>query len=213
MPGTETTAVGARERLLDATLEVAAVHGLSRLSVADVAKRAGLSRQTLYKHFASREDLVAQAVLREAGRMVEAVVTAADAVPDPVASLEAGIVATLDAVRGHPLLDRLLETEPESLLPLLIDRHSAVLDAVGAIARQTLLGRIPDLAEAQVDAAADLLARMLVSYAVRPPVQPPEVVARSLAAAVLATVAAAGHDRPLRAPAADADTNRPPSAR
>jgi AcrR family transcriptional regulator len=35
------------EKILDATVEVALVHGLTRLSVADVAKRAGISRPTL----------------------------------------------------------------------------------------------------------------------------------------------------------------------
>lgn len=173
------------ERLLDAALEVAAMHGISRLSVGDVAKRAGLSRQTLYKHFASREELIAQTVLREAGRMVEHVIAVAEAEPDPAASLQIAIVETLAAVRDHPLLDRLLATEPEALLPLLIDGRSSVLDAISLICRQMLEGRLPGLGEDQVRAGADLLGRMLVSYAVRPPVEDAEAVARFLSDAVI----------------------------
>ncbi len=166
------------------------MHGISRLSVGDVAKRAGLSRQTLYKHFASREELIAQTVLREAGRMVEQVISTAESEPDPQASLERAIVETLAAVRNHPLLDRLLATEPEALLPLLIDGQSSVLDAISLICRQMLEGRVPDLSEDQVRAGADLLGRMLVSYAVRPPVDAPEVVARFLTDAVIGGLAA-----------------------
>jgi AcrR family transcriptional regulator len=35
------------ERILDAALEAASLHGLGRMSVADVAKRAGLSRPSV----------------------------------------------------------------------------------------------------------------------------------------------------------------------
>lgn len=188
MPATDAPA---QERLLDAALEVAAVHGLSRLSVGDVAKRAGLSRQTLYKHFGSREDLIAQMVLREAGAMVEEIIAAAEAHEDPLASLEAAIVRALEVVRDHPLLDRLLATEPEALLPLLVDGEGSVLDAVDLVARQMLEARLPELSEPQVRSGADLLSRMLVSYAVRPPSQEPAVVARVLSTAIVAGVVAA----------------------
>jgi AcrR family transcriptional regulator len=181
----------ARERLLDAALEVAELHGLSRLSVGDVAKRAGLSRQTLYKHFASREDLVAQTVLREAGRIVEAVVAAAEAHEESLASLEAAIVAALEQLRGHPLLDRLLATEPETLLPLLVEGQGSVLVAVDLVCRQMLEGRMPELSPEQVVAGSDLLSRMLVSYAVRPPGQPADEIARVLSTAIVAGVLAA----------------------
>jgi len=194
VPATEAPA---QERLLDAALEVAALHGLSRLSVGDVAKRAGLSRQTLYKHFTSREDLVAQTVLREAGRMVEGIIAAAEVHEDPLDSLEAAIVRALELLRGHPLLDRLLATEPEALLPLLVEGSGSVLDAVELVARQMLEARLPELGEEQARAGADLLSRMLVSYAARPPAQDPAVVARVLSHAVVAgVVAAPGPEHP-----------------
>jgi len=181
-----TTGPTAEERLLDATLEVAAVHGISRLSVGDVAKRAGLSRQTLYKHFASRDELVSRTVLREAGRMVELVIAAAALHDDPIASLEAAVLETLHLVRDHPLLDRLIATEPEALLPLLIDGQGAVLGAIRAISEQIIEERVPEATGAEAHSAADLLSRMLISYAVRSPDRPPEEVARFLSTAIVA---------------------------
>jgi AcrR family transcriptional regulator len=186
-----TTGPTAEERLLDATLEVAAVHGISRLSVGDVAKRAGLSRQTLYKHFASRDELVSRTVLREAGRMVELVVAAAALHDDPVASLEAAVLETLHLVRDHPLLDRLIATEPEALLPMLIDGQGAVLGAIRAISEQIIEERVPGATVAEAHSAADLLSRMLISYAVRSPDRPPEEVARFLSTAIVAGLTAA----------------------
>ncbi|MFN8019436.1 MAG: TetR family transcriptional regulator [Acidimicrobiales bacterium] len=176
------------ERLLDAAVEVAADHGLARLSVGDVAKRAGLSRQTLYKHFASKDELVAQAVLREAGRIVEQVIAAAESVEDPVGSLEAAVAEALRAFRGHPLLDRLIATEPEALLPMLIDGSGSVLEAINLIGRQMIGEAFPSLDPARAAFGAELLSRMLISYAVRPSDLPADAVARDLAHAVVAAV-------------------------
>ena len=53
------------DRILDAAVEAAALHGIGRMSVADVAKRAGLSRPTVYKRFPSKDELVRATVERE----------------------------------------------------------------------------------------------------------------------------------------------------
>nr|MDA8343783.1 TetR/AcrR family transcriptional regulator [Actinomycetota bacterium] len=110
----------ARDRILDAALAAAADHGIARLSVGDVAHRAGLSRQTLYKYFPSKQTLVSEAVAREAADVVRQVVSAAEQFDDPAEALFAGVFTTLSVARDHPLLDRLLRTEPESILGVLI---------------------------------------------------------------------------------------------
>src|SRR5215468_8093106 len=93
------------ERILDAAVEAASIHGITRLSVADVAKRAGLSRPTLYKRYPSKQALVSAAVVREASRVIEAVQQAVDAVDrgeGPRAALVAGIGTALRRLRDHP---------------------------------------------------------------------------------------------------------------
>lgn len=157
------------------------MHGLARLSVGDVARRAGLSRQTLYKHFPSKEALVAEAVLREAGAMVADIVAAADAHDDLCGALEAGIGRTLELAREHPLLDRLVRTEPESLLPLLVSDRGPVAASVRAVVERIVGERIPTLDGVELRRAADLLSRLLISYAVSAPDDPPEVVAAFVA--------------------------------
>lgn len=179
---TETPSV--RDRLLDATIEAASIHGLSRLSVGDVAARAGLSRQTLYKHFPNKDALVAEAVLREAQAMVGQIVAAAESLDDPQASLEAAILLTLRLTREHPLLDRLVRTEPEALLPLLFGDGGVVAVAVRSVVEQIIGERLPDLDPVEIRRVADLLSRVLISYAVSAPDDPPEVVASFVATLV-----------------------------
>src|SRR4030095_6185910 len=110
------------ERILDAAVEAASIHGITRLSVADVAKRAGISRPTLYKRYPSKEALVAAAVMREAAQLVGAVEAAVDAVDPaggPKAALRAGVGTALRLVRGHPLLRPVGRAAAGTLVPQL----------------------------------------------------------------------------------------------
>ncbi len=102
-------AVGAGEpdeptdALLDATSQLLAAHGLRRWSMEDVAARAGLGRATLYRRFASRDDLVHATLGREARRFFAAIAEAVaglDTVEDQVV---AGFLAGWRVVRASTL--------------------------------------------------------------------------------------------------------------
>jgi AcrR family transcriptional regulator len=173
---------GTRDQLLAAAIEMAAVHGISRLSMGDVAKRAGYSRPTLYKHFPSKDVLVAAVVEQEAGVIVEAVLAAADAHEDPRQALEAAVLTALRLMREHPLLDRVISTEPEVLVPLLTTDAGPVL-ALARIPVQAITARrLPELDEVASRRFADMLTRLLISYALSAPDDPPELVAAAIAA-------------------------------
>lgn len=180
---------GTPDRILDAAVEVAALHGLRRLSVAEVAKRAGISRPTLYKHFESKDALVAAAVQRAAVGMVDAVHDVVVGIDDPREALEAGVLLALRLVRDHPLLDRVVRTEPETLIPLLTTDDRLVMTAVRAPVEQMIAVKLPLLDTVAIRRLADMLARLLISYALRAPDDPPEVVAAIVAAVVTGGVA------------------------
>jgi len=171
----------AHQQLLDAALETATVHGIAKLSMGDVARRAGLSRQTLYRHFASKEALVAAVVAAETGLLIDQVTAASLAEQDPRDALEAAFAAALRVTRDHPLLDRLLTTEPESLLPLLTSDGGPVMTTVRAVVEQVLAAHQPELDALALRRLADIVTRLLVSYAVSAPDDPPEVVAHHVA--------------------------------
>src|SRR5437868_14920083 len=65
-----------RARSLDAVFACAERFGLGRTTMADVAKEARFARQTVYRYFPSRHDLLAALVLREEERLVDRVRTA-----------------------------------------------------------------------------------------------------------------------------------------
>ena len=64
-------AAESRERILDAASKLFREHGLDGIGVADLMKSAGLTHGGFYGHFASKEDLMAQACTRALSRSVE----------------------------------------------------------------------------------------------------------------------------------------------
>jgi AcrR family transcriptional regulator len=68
-PGVEAKG-STRERILDAAERCMARHGIRRVSMADVAAQAGLSRGALYLHFAHRAALVDAVLERTSARFV-----------------------------------------------------------------------------------------------------------------------------------------------
>lgn len=182
------------QRLLDAALEAATVHGISKLSMGDVARRADLSRQTLYRYFPSKDALITAVVTAETTHLIEQVVAAALAESEPQSSLEAGLLTALTVLRDHPLLDRLVRTEPEALLPLLTTDSSPVMVQVRGVVEAILTEGNPDLSNDAVSLRrfADVVTRLLISYAVSAPDDPPEVVAHFLSTFLVHGAVASG---------------------
>ncbi len=181
-----------RDDILDAAIELATIHGISRMSVGDVAQRVGISRPTLYKQFGSKDDLVAAAVMREAMEFVSQVTSAAAIPDDPRAALHAGIVTALVAAREHPLLDRIVTTEPEVLLPFLSADGGPVLTLARIAIEGLLEGSAPDIEPERSRLLTDLLSRLLISYTISPPQESPEVVASTISSILFDGALAAG---------------------
>ena len=181
MPAADT-----RGKILDAAFDAIAVFGIARLSLEDVARRAGLSRQTLYRYFRTKDDVVAAVILREEEALLELVTAAATTHDDLREALEAAILATLVAAREHPLLGRLLETEPERVLPFLMSDQAPVLSAATPAVADLLVERLPTITRARARRTADTITRLIVSWVVNPPADKAADLAHDLAVSVTA---------------------------
>jgi AcrR family transcriptional regulator len=79
-----------RAALVDGTLDLIAEHGVAGFSVAEVARRVGVSAAAPYRHFPDRESLLAAAASASARRLTERIRAAAETAPDdPVERLAA----------------------------------------------------------------------------------------------------------------------------
>ena len=166
----EATRFGIGDALADAALRCIARWGLTKTTLEDVAREAGLSRATVYRSFpgGGKEALFAALADRELQRLTVAV---AEAVEE-TESLEDAVVAAVTTLsrhlEGHPAFQFLLAHEPGLVLPHLAFHH---LDALLLRVRATggpMLERF--LAP---DAAAELAewaARIVISYTCSPAV-------------------------------------------
>lgn len=93
-------AAAKRQAILDAAAEVFLGNGYVGASMDEVAARAGVSKQTVYKHFSSKERLFSELVRRSVGEVDRLVHEAADALPDS-ADLRADLTALARRFVGH----------------------------------------------------------------------------------------------------------------
>ena len=105
------------DEVLDAARACVLAVGFRRTTFSDVARRAGVSRMTLYRRFPDLETLLSGLMTREVGRVVEEARSAGSDAGSTRA--RAVSIVTLAARRLHadPLFDRLLDVDPELLLP------------------------------------------------------------------------------------------------
>lgn len=86
------------------------------------------------------------------------------------------------------MLRRLLDSEPEALLPHLLANDSPVLSAALPVVEALLARFAPHLTERELVAVADMASRLLISYVVSPSDEPREVVAGRVAELVAASL-------------------------
>jgi AcrR family transcriptional regulator len=101
-----------RERLLAATLELLAEGGYGSASVLAITERAGVASGTLYRHFASKEELFVELFRAICSREIEAMRVAAERSNLPLEKLDAAIGTFAGRALENPRVAWALLAEP-----------------------------------------------------------------------------------------------------
>lgn len=158
------------EEILDAALEQFQLVGIRRSSVEDVARRAGVSRVTVYRRFPRKEVLIREMAAREVRRVVAAVDAETSGIEGFSDRVAESFVVMLRVVREHPLIKRLLVVEPDEMLRYLTIEGEAVI-AIGTayvaeeIRRAQRSGEAP---EYDPEPVAEVLVRLAHSLLLTP---------------------------------------------
>ncbi|MDQ6839090.1 MAG: TetR family transcriptional regulator [Actinomycetota bacterium] len=166
-----------RRSLLDTGLNPLLAHRpWASIRMADVAASAGVSRQTIYAEFGSRQGLAEAYVVAETERflgMVDAALEAGGS--DPRAALSAAMATFLAAARDRGLLRAIVNDDGNhDLLTLITTRGEGVLDAAGGHLARFFHHRWPTMSGTDAHLAARCLVRLALSYATRPDGPPAE---------------------------------------
>ena len=101
-----------RETLLDGARDELERRSWAQITMGDIAAAAGVSRQTLYKEFGSRDEFAQAFVMREVDRFLAAVeVAVREHLDDPATALSAAFDVFLTAAAEDPLVRTLLSGE------------------------------------------------------------------------------------------------------
>jgi AcrR family transcriptional regulator len=144
--------------ILDAALAETLAHGIRRTSISDIARRSGVSRQTIYRYWPDAQALFASLVTRE---VVAQLPTRPDA--DSLEALVATLVDAADRVRRLEIVDRLRDTDPELFARYILERLGTSQRLVhAALAAQVRAGQESGFVRAgDVDARAAMLLLVL----------------------------------------------------
>ncbi|MET7366603.1 TetR family transcriptional regulator [Streptomyces sp. NPDC005566] len=158
------------EQILDAAREQFMTFGLRRSTVDDVAKRAKVSRVTVYRRIGNKDSLVSACLLREYRRFVMDVDDAVAALPTMEDRLVAGFAAVLQHIREHPLVGGLLKLEPEIMLPFLTLESGPAFLAMREYLADRLrhAQRAEGRPETDPTPVAELMVRVTVSFLLNP---------------------------------------------
>jgi AcrR family transcriptional regulator len=87
-----------QRQLIDAALSIALESGAANITVAAVAKKAGLARSSMYEYFSSSADLIADLVIEELALYQKRLAQAVKGTEDPYQHIELWIAAALQYV-------------------------------------------------------------------------------------------------------------------
>jgi AcrR family transcriptional regulator len=159
-----------RDTLLTAASDLLRERPWPELTMAEVAKAAGVSRQTLYKEFGSRQGFAQVYILRETDRFLREVEAAIGAnVENPRAAVTGAFEVFLTGAAEEPLIKAIVAgDDSDGLLELVTNHAGPVLSLATDRLSVFLSSTWPTADPAAVRTVAELMVRLAVSYAASP---------------------------------------------
>jgi AcrR family transcriptional regulator len=124
-----------QRQLIDAALSIALESGAANITVAAVAKRAGLARSSMYEYFSSSADLIADLVIEELALYQKRLAYAVRETQDPYQHIELWIAEALQyVVDGRHMLIKSLNaaTIPEFRRDEISQGHRNLMTTISA---------------------------------------------------------------------------------
>jgi len=159
-----------RETLFNAARDELQQRSWSEITMADVAAAAGVSRQTLYKEFGSRDEFAQAFVIQEGERFLDGVEAAVrEHLDDPRAAINAALETFLRAAGEDPLVRILLSDDGAGgMLPFVTTQGVPVVHWATARLAAVIEDGWPQAPVESVRLLAESLVRLAISYITAP---------------------------------------------
>jgi TetR/AcrR family transcriptional repressor of uid operon len=154
---------GELDALLAVAAEEVARYGVARTSLADIARRAGVSRPTAYRRLGNKDRMLQFLLVREAVAFFGALEAAVDGIDSPADRAVEAFVVGQRSARAHPLVSHLLAEEPDAIVPHLTTEGDHWMTAMTGVVARFLDpgGRLPD---GRAQRMAEVVLRLSASF-------------------------------------------------
>jgi AcrR family transcriptional regulator len=170
--------VTVRQRLIEAAYSCVARDGMAKTTIEDIAREAGVSRPTVYRYFPGGKDaLFRDVVAWEAGRVIGDLARDIGPHTELAAMVEELVVRGAERIGHHEVLQKILQTEPDRLLPILVLQTHRLIAIIGPFLLLAMQRGEGQRGEGQrgagqhdkdAEASAEYVARMLLSVIASP---------------------------------------------
>lgn len=159
-----------RETLFGAARDELEQRGWSEITMADIAGAAGVSRQTLYKEFGSRDEFAQAFVIHEGERFLDGVEAAVRAhLDDPRAAVDAALEVFLRSAGEDPLVRILLSDDGTGgMLPFVTTQGMPVMQWATARLTAVIEEGWPEAPADKARLLAETLVRLAISHITAP---------------------------------------------
>jgi AcrR family transcriptional regulator len=165
-----------RERIVDAAVALTTEMGWARVTMATVADRVGVSRQTVYNEVGTKPGLAEAMILHELDRFLGVVTLAFDQHPDDlVAAIRDASHDVLVLAKDNPLLHAVVSAThgaDTELLPLLTTHAESLLAAAKIVIADRIEPYELALDDEHLEAAIDMVVRVVLSHVMQPSGRP-----------------------------------------
>ena len=170
-----------RDTLFGAARDELQSRAWSEITMSDVARAAGVSRQTLYKEFGSRDEFAQAFVIHEGERFLDAVDAAVrEHLDDPRAAVGAALETFLRSAGEDPLVRILLSDDGTGgMLPLVTTQGMPVVQWATARLAVTIQDGWPQAPAEKTALLAESLVRLAISYITAPGDTPEKTAAQA----------------------------------
>lgn len=161
-----------RERIVEAAVAMTTESGWSGVTMAALAERVGVSRQTVYNEMGSKEGLAEAVILRELARFLAVVESAFEQHPDVlVDAIRAATYGVLELARDNRLLHAVVSAThgaDTELLPLLTTHSHSLLGVAKTVVTERVAPYDLGLDGERLEVAIDVVVRVVLSHVMQP---------------------------------------------
>lgn len=172
-----------RERLLDAAQSMIEVTGWSSVTMARIAERAGVSRQTVYNEFGNKHGLAEQLAMRELARFLDIVrermAAEATLVEGIRAACEGALLMGEQSLLVRTIVTSLPEEQDADFLQILTTESGEIVEAAVMVVKQSVVELYPPqpVTDDELEVAVEIVVRLVLSAITRPSKPPHEAAA------------------------------------